>query len=143
MKKLAAAAILALPAAVYAQMPRIQLNAGIHVIQAEVAYTPESRMQGLMYRKTLGASDGMLFVFDEPQRQCMWMRNTYVPLSVAFIDAKGVILNVEDMAPLTEDSHCAAGPAKFALEMNKGWFASRGLKAGARLGGIEKAPPAR
>ena len=73
----------------------------------------------------------------------MWMRNTYVPLSVAFIDAKGAILNVEDMEPLTENSHCALGPAKFALEMNKGWFASRGLKAGTRIGGIEKALPGR
>jgi hypothetical protein len=143
MKKLAVAMLLAVPAVTYAQLPRIQLNAGIHVIRAELANTPESRMQGLMFRKTLGTSDGMLFVFDEPERQCMWMRNTYVPLSVAFIDAKGAILNVEDMEPLTENSHCALGPAKFALEMNKGWFASRGLKAGTRIGGIEKALPGR
>ena len=143
MKKLAVAMLLAVPAVTSAQLPRIQLNAGIHVIRAELANTPESRMQGLMFRKTLGTSDGMLFVFDEPERQCMWMRNTYVPLSVAFIDAKGAILNVEDMEPLTENSHCASGPAKFALEMNKGWFASRGLKAGTRIGGIEKALPAR
>ena len=143
MNKLAVAMLLAVPAVTYAQLPRIQLNAGIHVIRAELANTPESRMQGLMFRKTLGTSDGMLFVFDEPERQCMWMRNTYVPLSVAFIDAKGAILNVEDMEPLTENSHCALGPARFALEMNKGWFASRGLKAGTRIGGIEKALPAR
>ena len=143
MKKLAVAMLLAVPAVTSAQLPRIQLNAGIHVIRAELANTPESRMQGLMFRKTLGTSDGMLFVFDDPERQCMWMRNTYVPLSVAFIDAKGAILNVEDMEPLTENSHCASGPAKFALEMNKGWFASRGLKAGTRIGGIEKALPAR
>jgi uncharacterized membrane protein (UPF0127 family) len=143
MNKLAASVLLALPAVVHAQLPQVQLNAGIHVIRAEVANTPESRMKGLMFRKTLGTSDGMLFVFDEPQRQCMWMRNTYVPLSVAFIDANGAILNVEDMEPLTETSHCAAGPAKFALEMNKGWFASRGLKVGMRIGGIEKAAAAR
>ena len=143
MNQLAVAMLLAVPAVTYAQLPRIQLNAGIHVIRAELANTPESRMQGLMFRKTLGTSDGMLFVFDEPERQCMWMRNTYVPLSVAFIDGKGAILNVEDMEPLTENSHCALGPAKFALEMNKGWFASRGLKAGTRIGGIEKALPAR
>jgi hypothetical protein len=142
-KELTAAVLLALPTVVYAQLPQIQLNAGIHVIRAEVANTPESRMKGLMFRKTLGTSDGMLFVFDEPQRQCMWMRNTYVPLSVAFIDANGAILNVEDMEPLTETSHCAAGAAKYALEMNKGWFASRGLKAGTRIGGIEKAASAR
>lgn len=143
MNKLAVAVLLALPALAHAQLPQVQLNAGIHVIRAELANTPESRMKGLMFRKTLGTSDGMLFVFDEPQRQCMWMRNTYVPLSVAFIDANGVILNVEDMEPLTENSHCAAGAAKYALEMNKGWFASRGLKAGTRIGGIEKAASAR
>ena len=143
MNKLAVAMLLAVPAVAHAQLPQAQLNAGIHVIRAEVANTPESRMKGLMFRKTLGTSDGMLFVFDEPQRQCMWMRNTYVPLSVAFIDASGAILNVEDMEPLTENSHCAAGPAKYALEMNKGWFASRGLKAGTRIGGIEKAASAR
>lgn len=143
MNRLAASMLLALPAVAHAQLPQAQLNAGIHVIRAEVANTPESRMKGLMFRKTLGTSDGMLFVFDEPQRQCMWMRNTYVPLSVAFIDASGAILNVEDMEPLTENSHCAAGPAKFALEMNKGWFATRGLKPGTRIGGIEKAAAAR
>ncbi|MCX7891856.1 MAG: DUF192 domain-containing protein [Burkholderiales bacterium] len=144
MRRLAiAAALAAAPALAQAPLPRVQLNAGIHVIRAEVASTFETRAQGLMFRKTLGASDGMLFVFPEPQRICMWMRNTYVPLSVAFMDEQGVILNVEDMAPLTEASHCAAGPAKFALEMNQGWFAARGVKAGTRIGGLEQAPAAR
>jgi hypothetical protein len=126
-----------------AKLPTLALSAGIHVIQAEVANTVPSRAQGLMFRKSLAANQGMLFVFPDTGPQCMWMRNTYVPLSVAFIDDSGVILNVADMKPQTEDSHCAAGPARYALEMNQGWFAAKGIKPGARIAGIEKAPAPR
>jgi uncharacterized membrane protein (UPF0127 family) len=125
------------------QLPTMALNAGIHLIQAEVANTFETRMIGLMHRKELGANRGMLFVFPDLARHCMWMKNTYVPLSVAFIDERGVILNIADMQPLDETSHCAAAPARFALEMNLGWFAAKGVKPGARISGIEKAPPPR
>jgi len=126
-----------------AQMPVMTLGAGMHLIQAEVANTNESRMQGLMYRKSLGANNGMLFVFTEDERHCMWMKNTFVPLSVAFIDAKGRIVSIHDMEPQTENSHCATAPARFALEMNKGWFKSKGIAPGVQLRGIEKAPPPR
>jgi uncharacterized membrane protein (UPF0127 family) len=126
-----------------AQVPAMTLGAGMHLIQAEVANTNESRMQGLMYRKSLGVNNGMLFVFTEDERHCMWMKNTFVPLSVAFIDAKGRIVSIHDMEPQTEISHCATGPARFALEMNKGWFKSKGIAPGAQLRGIEKAPPPR
>jgi uncharacterized membrane protein (UPF0127 family) len=119
------------------------LNAGIHLIQAEVANTFDTRMTGLMHRKKLGANTGMLFVFPDVARHCMWMKNTFVPLSVAFIDERGVILNIADMQPQTEDSHCATAPARFALEMNQGWFAAKGVKPGAKISGIEKAPPPR
>jgi uncharacterized membrane protein (UPF0127 family) len=78
----------------------------------------------------------MLFIFDEATTHCMWMKNTLLPLSVAFIDERGAIINVEDMAPQTEDSHCANRPARYALEMNRGWFAARGIKPGSRIGGI-------
>ena len=125
------------------QLPTMPLNAGIHLIQAEVANSFETRMVGLMHRKTLGANGGMLFVFPDLGRHCMWMKNTLVPLSVAFIDERGVILNIADMQPLDETSHCASGPARFALEMNQGWFAGRGIKPGAKISGIEKAPPPR
>jgi uncharacterized membrane protein (UPF0127 family) len=125
------------------QLPTLPLNAGIHLIQAEVANTFETRMTGLMHRKKLGASNGMLFVFPDVARHCMWMKNTFVPLSVAFIDERGVILNIADMQPQTEDSHCATAPARFALEMNQGWFAAKGVKPGAKISGIEKAPPPR
>lgn len=135
----AAALLLAATAAV-AEMPRMELTAGFHRIEAEVAATQPERMQGLMHRRVMPRNQGMLFVFPQAARHCMWMRNTYLPLSVAFLDETGRILNIADMQPQTEDSHCAVAPARFALEMNRGWFAERGLKAGARLGGIERAP---
>lgn len=123
-----------------AEQPAISLNAGIHVIRAEVVNTMAARSQGLMLRKSLGPNQGMLFVFDVSERHCMWMKNTLIPLSVAFIDEQGTILNVEDMKPQTEDTHCATRPARYALEMTEGWFSKRGLQAGLRLGGIDKAP---
>ena len=133
------AALIAVGQAV-ADMPRMELTAGFHRIDAEVAADQSNRMQGLMQRRTMGPNQGMLFVFPQAERHCMWMRNTFLPLSVAFLDEEGRILNIENMQPQTEDNHCAAGAARFALEMNIGWFAGKGLKAGARIGGIERAP---
>ena len=124
------------------QLPEIGLSVNGHKVTAEVAHTDPTRTQGLMYRRMLPENRGMLFVFRETALHAMWMMNTFVPLSVAFLDAKGVILNIEDMEPQTQDVHPASKPAKYALEMNKGWFAKRGIKPGARLEGIEKAPPA-
>jgi uncharacterized protein len=116
--------------------PVVQLNAGMHLIQAEVVSDSATRAQGLMHRKQLAANAGMLFVFDEHSIHCMWMKNTLIPLSVAFIDDRGAIVNIADMEPHNEASHCAGQPVKYALEMNRGWFAARGLKPGSRLGGI-------
>lgn len=138
-----AAALLLAATAAAAEMPRMELTAGFHRIEAEVAATQPERMQGLMHRRVMPRNQGMLFVFPQAARHCMWMRNTYLPLSVAFLDETGRILNIADMQPQTEDSHCAVAPARFALEMNRGWFAERGLKAGIRLGGIERAPQPR
>lgn len=118
------------------EAPVAQLTAGIYLIRAEVVADPESRARGLMYRKHLPQNAGMLFVFDERERHCMWMKNTFIPLSVAFIDERGTIVNIADMEPHSEASHCATQPIRYALEMNQGWFASRGLKPGMRLGGI-------
>ncbi len=125
------------------QLPALELSAGIHLIRAEVASTFDSRAQGLMFRKTLGASSGMLFVFPDVSTHCMWMKNTYVPLSVAFMDEQGTIVSIHDMQPQNETSHCARKPARFALEMNQGWFAQKGIKPGAKIGGLDKAPPPR
>jgi uncharacterized membrane protein (UPF0127 family) len=124
----------------HAQMPRIELFAGFHRIEAEVAANQENRMQGLMNRHNMAANQGMLFVFTQADRHCMWMRNTFLPLSVAFLDEQGQIINIEDMKPQTENNHCAAAPARFALEMNQGWFAGKGLKAGQRIGGVDRSP---
>jgi hypothetical protein len=125
----------ALPAAAQ-QLPVARLSAGIHLIQAEVVADGETRARGLMHRKALEQNAGMLFIFDDHAIHCRWMKNTLIPLSVAFIDDRGTIVNIADMEPHSEASHCAARPVKYALEMNRGWFAARGIKPGARLGGV-------
>jgi uncharacterized membrane protein (UPF0127 family) len=131
---------LAMPVPAGAQaMPTTRLTAGIHVITAEVAANEPARMRGLMFREKLGPNAGMLFIFDDKNVQCMWMRNTLIPLSVAFVDDDGRIVNIEDMLPHTEVSHCAKAPVRYALEMEIGWFARRGLKPGTKLAGLPAA----
>lgn len=125
------------------QLPLLELLAGMHRIEAEVAATSESRQIGMMQRTIMPPQRGMLFVFPEVAKHCMWMRNTLLPLSVAFLDESGRIINVEDMQPKTENNHCATKPARYALEMNLGWFKSRGLGPGFAIAGIEKAPSGR
>ncbi|GAB2180337.1 hypothetical protein DLREEDagrD3_05600 [Denitratisoma sp. agr-D3] len=142
LKKTFIAAALACAAALShaQQFLPMDFSMGIHRIDAEVAYTLETRMQGLMFRQAMADNHGMLFVFPDAQRHCMWMRNTLIPLSVAFLDDRGQIINVEDMQPKTENNHCAAKPARFALEMNLGWFKRKGFAAGTPLAGIERVP---
>lgn len=136
---LAAVLVLLCPLAACAQaaMPTVELSIGLHRIEAERADSFATRAQGLMHRRQMAVNHGMLFVFDRAERHCMWMRNTLIPLSVAFLDESGAILNIEDMAPQTENTHCATAPARYALEMNAGWFAQRKLAPGARVSGIE------
>ena len=122
-------------------LPAVDLTAGMHRIRAEVASDMGARMQGLMFRKSMPQNAGMVFVFEESAVHCMWMKNTLIPLSVAFIDQDGAIINIADMQPHSEQSHCATRPARYALEMNKGWFAQRGIKPGAKLRGLEKLAP--
>ena len=117
------------------RLPTVQLTAGINLIKAEVASTPEQRATGLMFRRTMGNNEGMLFVFEQPSQQCFWMQNTLLPLSVAFVDDEGRIVNLDDMKPLTQNSHCSTGPVRYVLEMNVGWFAKRGIGAGFKLQG--------
>jgi len=123
-------------AAALAQLPSVELKAGMYLIRAEVAADFAARSRGLMHREALAPNAGMLFIFDTAGAQCMWMKNTLIPLSVAFLDDGGEIINIADMAPHSEQAHCAARPARYALEMNRGWFAARGIKPGTRLGGI-------
>jgi uncharacterized protein len=117
------------------QLPAIRLSTGMHVVQVMVAQTPQQLSTGLMFRKTMGTNDGMLFVFDEPSQQCFWMKNTLLPLSIAFIDDSGTVANIDDMKPQTLDSHCSTKPVRFVLEMNVGWFDKRGIKAGSKFQG--------
>jgi uncharacterized membrane protein (UPF0127 family) len=119
-----------------AQMPSVELNAGIHLIHAELADNDAARARGLMFRTSLPPNHGMLFVFDEPATHCMWMRNTLIPLSVAFIDDDGRVVNIEEMKPQTDDSHCARKGVRYALEMSGEWFARHGVAPGAVLQGI-------
>lgn len=132
------AALLTLSAHAQNRLPVTELTAGFHRIEAEVAVDQSSQAKGLMHRRSMPANHGMLFVFSRTNRHCMWMRNTLLPLSVAFLDAQGKIINIEDMQPETEDNHCAASPARYALEMNIGWFSAKGIKPGFQIGGIEK-----
>ena len=121
-----------------APLPVTQVRVAGHALRVEVAATIEHRMQGLMFRRKLGRNDGMLFVFEEPGYHAMWMKNTPLPLSVAFVDGEGRILNVVDMEPHTLDQHAAAGPARYAIETNKGWFAERRIKPGDKVAGLPK-----
>ncbi len=116
-------------------LPVVELGAGMHLIHAEVARTEEQRAIGLMNRKEMGANAGMLFVFEQPGVQCFWMRNTLIPLAVAFVGDDGTIINLDEMQPLSDASHCSAKPVRYVLEMNQGWFTKRALKAGTKLRG--------
>lgn len=116
-------------------LPRIQLTAGMHLLDVQVARTPQEQQTGLMFRKDMPQHEGMLFVFDKPAVQCFWMRNTLIPLTAAFVADDGTIVNLADMKPLSEASHCSAKPVRYVLEMNQGWFARRHILPGFRLGG--------
>ena len=130
------------PSALFAQqapqpaLRTTQLTAGIHVITAEVASTPQSRMIGLMMRERLAPNHGMVFVFEDKSQHCFWMRNTLIPLSIAFIDDDGTVVSVADMAPKSEASTCPQRPVRYALEMNQGWFTKRGVTAGKKISGL-------
>lgn len=116
-------------------LPRTTLQAGMHRIDTQLASEPEQRSVGLMYRKEMPQHEGMLFVFAQASVQCFWMKNTVLPLTAAFVADDGSIVNLADMKPQTTDSHCSTKPVRFVLEMNQGWFAKKGIKAGFKLGG--------
>ena len=119
-------------------MRTTQLKIGKHTLRAEIAENDAQRTRGLMFREKMPADQGMVFIFEEPAYQSMWMKNTLIPLSVAFVDRDGVILNIRDMQPQTLDSHMSAGPALYAIETNKGWFAERGIKPGEKVSGLPR-----
>ena len=116
-------------------LPTVRLNAGIHNIEAELAQTPEQRSVGLMHRPSMATPHGMLFAFEQLTTQCFWMKNTLLPLSIAFLAEDGTVVNIADMQPQTTAPHCSAQPVRYALEMNQGWFAKRGIKSGSKITG--------
>jgi uncharacterized protein len=116
-------------------LQRLKLTAGMYVIDTQLALTPEHRSIGLMFRREMPQNEGMLFVFEQAAGQCFWMKNTLLPLTAAFVADDGTIVNLEDMKPQTTNSHCSSKPVRYVLEMNQGWFAKRGIKAGSKLGG--------
>ncbi len=123
------------------ELPTTTLTIGNQKVIAEVAATPEQRSTGLMYRFSLKPDHGMIFVFESAEQQAFWMKNTYIPLSIAFIGGDGRILNVADMAPQDERTHWSNGPARYALEMRKGWFAEHRISAGDRVEGLPAGKP--
>lgn len=123
-------------------LPRTLMSVGVHQIDAQVARTPQEHAIGLMFRKEMPPNEGMLFVFKEPSKQCFWMKNTLLGLTAAFVADDGTVVNLEDMQANTTDSHCSSQPVRYVLEVNQGWFAKKGIKAGAKLSGAPfKAAP--
>ncbi len=116
-------------------LPRVELAAGMHRIDAQVAQTNTARTIGLMNRKDMPMHEGMLFIFEQPGVQCFWMKNTLMPLTAAFVADDGTVVNLADMKPQSLDSHCSAKPVRYVLEMHQGWFAKRAIKAGFKLQG--------
>jgi uncharacterized membrane protein (UPF0127 family) len=138
--QLLAATLLVASFSSWAQSPqmnltRTTLTAGMFQINVQVAQTPEQREIGLMFRPTMPQAEGMLFIFEQPSKQCFWMKNTLLPLTAAFIADDGIIVNLADMQPQTTNSHCSDKSVRYVLEMNQGWFAKKGLKAGHKITG--------
>ena len=117
------------------RLKTVPLTAGMHVIQAELAVTPEQQQIGMMFRRSMGTNEAMLFIETRPTVRCFWMRNTLIPLSIAFLADDGTVVNVAEMKPQSDESHCSARPVRYALEMNEGWFDKRGIKPGSRIRG--------
>ena len=130
-----AVSLLALGQQAQTNLPRTQLRAGMHLLDVQLAQTPQQRQIGLMFRKEMPQHEGMLFIFEQPATQCFWMRNTLIPLTAAFLADDGTIVNLADMRPQSDDSHCSSKPVRFVLEMNQGWFARRGIQAGYKFTG--------
>lgn len=114
---------------------RTTLTAGMHRLDVQLAQTPEQHQIGLMWRTDMPVHEGMLFVFETASTQCFWMRNTLIPLTAAFVEDDGTIVNLADMQPQSDDSHCSTKPVRYVLEMNQGWFAKRHIQPGYQLGG--------
>ena len=116
-------------------LPREVLRIGMFKVDAQIASTPNQREIGLMHRTEMPNNEGMLFVFEQAHPYCFWMKNTTLPLSIAFINQQGRVTNIANMEPLSEANHCASEPVRFALEMNQGWFDQHRVAAGSVVRG--------
>lgn len=132
----AIASLLATQAWAQPQLPQIAIQAGNHPLLVELADTPETLGQGLMHRQHLPADQGMLFVFDQTEIRCFWMKNTLIPLSIAFIDPQGRIISIQDMQPQSLATHCSPSAVIAALEMNQEWFQHSAIHVGDLIDGI-------
>ena len=119
-------------------LPRVQLKIGSHTLRVVVADTPRSQAWGLMFRLALNDGEGMLFVNHRPGKVCMWMMNTVIPLSVAFVRWDGAIASLDDMEPMTRRRHCALEPVSYALEVPQGWFATHAVTEGSAVTGLPR-----
>jgi len=117
----------------------MHIKVGGHSILAEIAETPEQQERGLMYRKKLASDRGMLFVFPSAKILNFWMKNTFIPLSIGFFDSEGVLIEFLDMEPVTSEiqtnlpTYSSSRPARFALEVPRGWFKKKNIKPGAKI----------
>ncbi len=143
MNRVASFALLLIVGGVLAQetaqvaLPAITLSVGGKAVTAEVADEPQERVTGLMFRRNLAQDSGMLFVMPEPERAAFWMKNTRLPLSVAYINQSGMILEIHDLQPLDEKPVPSAfSNIAYALEMEQGWFLRNGIMAGDRIKGL-------
>jgi uncharacterized membrane protein (UPF0127 family) len=116
-------------------LKRVDLSVGIHLIDTQLALTAQQHEIGLMYRTEMPQNEGMLFVFESLGKRCFWMKNTLIPLTAAFVANDGTIVNLADMKPQSEESHCSIKPVRYVLEMNQGWFIKKGIKPGMKLSG--------
>ena len=118
---------------VYGNSPIGILEIENNVISVELARTKEEHARGLMYRKSLGKYDGMLFIYRHKTILCMWMKNTFIPLTVLFIDERGYVLEMKDMIPNTETPHCSTNKVRFALEVETEWLKSTNIMLRSRI----------
>jgi uncharacterized protein len=125
-------------AAAQAETAPRELRLAGQTLTVEIAATPDTMARGLMYREHLPDDHGMLFIWPADQIVAMWMKNTLIPLSVAFIGSDFHVLNIADMEPHSRQVHPSHGPARYALELNQGWFARYGVEAGSRIEDLER-----
>ena len=128
--------ILLLLACAATHAPTLTLQVGSTPLRVEVADDPAERARGLMYRDALGRDEGMVFVYPDEQERSFWMKDTRIPLSIAFLDAGGRIVHLADMKPFDLDGTPSGAPAMYAIEVNHGWFAAHGVTTGDRVTGL-------